>query len=68
METNALKTYEEKQAAIKKLLKQIDHGLEKHDRERTEAINWGHVGDLTYIEEQLQQVKDMLYRTGEFAK
>ncbi|MBS4062728.1 MAG: hypothetical protein KG029_20200 [Bacteroidetes bacterium] len=69
MKTNdsALAKYEEKQAAIKKLLKQIEVGIEKSDRGRTEAVHWGHVGSLAHIEGQLQDIKDMLYQTGEYA-
>ena len=49
----SLKKYEEKQAEIKKLLKQIEAGLEKHDRTASGngGHHWGYVGDLSSIAE-----------------
>lgn len=67
---NALTEYEKKQIIIKKLLKQIEAGLEKHDRKASKqgGHHWGHVGDLDHIEEQLTEARDFLMGTGEFAK
>lgn len=67
---SSLKQYEEKQAEIKKLLKQIQAGLEKHDRKASGegGHNWGHVGDLNYIEEQLTEARDFLMGTGEYQR
>ncbi len=67
---NSLQKYEEKQAEIRKLLKQIEVGLEKHDRNASGhgGHHWGHVGDLTSIAATLQDVKDQLHHTGEYAE
>lgn len=67
---NSLQKYEEKQAAIKKLLKQIDTSLIVHDRMASGAggHHWGHVGDLTKIENELQDIRDCLMGVGEYAK
>ena len=63
----ALEAYEEKQAEIEKLIRQIKNGLLQHDRGCNPHHHWGHVGDLTSIAEQLQDIKDRLHRTGEYA-
>jgi len=67
----ALVEYEAKQAAIRKLLRQIEAGLEKHDRNASSkpgGHTWGHVGDLTSIIETLINLKDQLHGTGEYAE
>lgn len=67
---DALKEYEARQAEIKKLLKQIEVGLQKHDRKASSKAgghHWGHVGDLTSIAERLTDLRDMLHGTGEYA-
>ncbi len=68
-EPTALNEYETKQAEIRKLLKQIEVGLEKHDRAASGkgGHNWGHVGDLTNIANTLKDIKDRLHETGEYA-
>lgn len=67
-EKTALQAYEEKQAEIEKLLKQIEAGLLKHDRGCTPRHHWGHVGDLNKIVNELTDIRDRLHRTGEYAK
>ncbi len=69
-ETSAVKTYEDKQAEIRKLLKQIEAGLQKHDRSASGqgGINWGHVGDLTSIASTLTELKDRLHLSGEYSE
>ena len=64
----ALEAYEEKQAEIEKLLRQIKEGLLTHDRGCTPRHNWGHVGDLNTIVETLTDIKDRLHKTGEYKK
>lgn len=64
----ALEAYEEKQAEIEKLLKQIKEGLLTHDRNSIPRHNWGHVGDLTSIAETLTDIRDRLHGTGEYKK
>ena len=63
--------YEARQEEIKKLLKQIEAGLEKHDRNTSSqpgGAHWGHVVDLTSIADTLRDLKDRLHDTGEYAK
>lgn len=66
-----LKEYEAKQAAIRRLLREIEVGLEKHDRKastRPGGHHWGHVGDLGSIIATLIDIKDQLHCTGEYAE
>jgi len=67
---DSLKEYETKQKEIRKLLKQIEVGLEKHDRNASGqgGHHWGHVGDLASIVETLTNLKDQLHKTGEYAE
>jgi len=68
---DALKEYEKKQAQIRKLLKQIEAGLEKHDRKASSCRgghHWGHAGDLEYVVDRLTEVNDFLNQTGEYAE
>lgn len=70
IEDTALEAYEARQAEIQRLLKQIEDGLEKHDR-RASCIaghHWGHVGDLISIADTLQDLSDRLHLTGEYSK
>lgn len=67
---DSLKEYEAKQKEIRKLLKQIEAGLEKHDRNASSegGHHWGHVGDLASIASTLTEIKDRLHGTGEYAR
>jgi hypothetical protein len=67
---NSLQKYEEKQAEIRKLLKQIEVGLEKHDRKASGqgGHHWGHVGDLNQIVGELVDIRDRLHNKGEYAR
>jgi molecular chaperone GrpE (heat shock protein) len=67
-EKTALEAYEEKQAEIEKLLKQIKAGLLKHDRGCNPRHHWGHVGDLNEIESELRNIRNRLLREGEYAE
>ncbi len=70
MKTTALEEYEAKQDEIEKLLKQIKAGLQAHDRRASGqgGHHWGHVGDLTKIAGDLQDISDRLHGKGEYAK
>lgn len=37
------------------------------DASATKPVTWGHVGDATYLQEQLQDIEDRLFRCGEYA-
>lgn len=65
---DAVQKYDEKQAEIRKLLAQIEYGLEKNDRNRSEGITWGSVEYLAHIASELRDIKDSLHGTGEYAK
>lgn len=66
----SLEKYEEAQAEIGQLLKEIKAGLLAHDRNAsgTGGHNWGHVGDLQQIADELKEISDRLNHKGEYAK
>lgn len=64
----ALEAYEANQAKIQKLLQEIKAGLEAHDKNCHPRHHWGHVGDLTYIATELQEINNRLHRVGEYAE
>ena len=69
------KEYAHQKAAIEKLLREIQSGLEKHERNAGKfkldhykiGLHWGHVGDLTSIADKLKDIRDCLHGTGEYA-
>ena len=65
----SLEKYEEKQAEIEKLLREIKAGLQVHDRNASGqgGHHWGHVGDLNRIVGELQDISDRLHGKGEYA-
>lgn len=67
---SSLQKYKEKQAEIKKLLKQIAMGLEAHDRRASGngGHHWGYVGDLNRIAGELTDIRDRLHSKGEYEK
>jgi hypothetical protein len=70
VKASSLKEYEAEQVRIKKLLKQIEVGLEKHDRKASGqgGHHWGHVGDLGHVASDLEELRDFLMGIGEYAK
>jgi hypothetical protein len=54
---------EEKQAEIKKLLKQINAALLDHDRQGSRergGHHWGYVGDLQHVAHELKMIHNFL--------
>jgi hypothetical protein len=39
----------------------------KERRSTTGRENWGHVGDMEYLCQQLREIEDRLYAKGEYA-
>ena len=56
--TDSLTKYKEEQERIAQLINQIQTKLDKHSRDA--KINWGHVGDLTYVLAQLNEIDEFL--------
>ena len=67
---NSLEEYEAEQARIKKLLKQIETSLVVHDHKASGqgGHHWGHVGDLRHVAGNLEELRDFMMGTGEYAK
>jgi hypothetical protein len=48
------------------LLESILQVVQNPDRIDAERCNWGHVGDIRSLNEQLRHLESLLCRTGEF--
>jgi hypothetical protein len=66
----SLEKYEEAQAEIEQLLKEIKAGLLVHDRNASGpgGHHWSHVGDLQQVAGELRDISDRLHHKGEYAK
>jgi len=49
------------------LLARITATVEAIPLEKAENANWGDVGDMNYLREQLREISDRLHREGEYA-
>ena len=69
-QAESLKEYEAAQARIQKTMKQIFTALQVHDKMASThgGHNWSHVGDLRQIEKELNDIRDRLMGTGEYAE
>ena len=56
-----------KKAQIDAILKRFAEASADHFNADPEAINWGHVGDISYIAEKLQEASDSLFQEGEYS-
>lgn len=63
----ALDAYVRKTAAIDALIRRLQGACDEHFFNGPEGVQWGHVGDLTAIEEGLQHICDQVFREGEYA-
>jgi hypothetical protein len=62
-------SYQAKLTEIKATMRKIEAGLDKHSKRQTgKPLNWGFVGDLFYILEELTEMSDFVNQTGEFEK
>jgi hypothetical protein len=66
----SLEKYEETQAEIEQLLKEIKAGLQVHDRTASGngGHHWGYVGDLRHIAGELRDISNRLHSKGEYEK
>ena len=63
----ALDAYMDHRTAALALVERIHDAIENHDDADVEGLNWGHVGDITETERQLQEIADRLFLEGEYA-
>ena len=63
----AAATYSDKVKTINTLLARIEEAVAADFFKAEREKHWGDVGDLAYIEEQLQRITDQIYKEGEFA-
>lgn len=73
---DAAARYGQHHAAIKELMKSIDHHVRNHrddahkhkDYRGKKGVHWGHVGDLAQVHSQLADIHDRLAQQGEYKK
>jgi hypothetical protein len=62
---DALCAYVAAQVAIAATLARIATALEAHqDAQPPEAIHWGHVGDLSHVQERLAEIESFINGNG----
>lgn len=59
-------TYISKVAHIDAMLKRLQTACDDHFSNNLDDIHWGHVGDVSAAEEQLQRLIDMVFKEGEY--
>lgn len=71
MKTNAKKqaidAYIRKVAHIEVMLRRLQGACDDHFYNNPDTIHWGHVGDVSGIEESLQRICDSVFKEGEHA-
>ena len=65
---SAARSYETRREEIDLLLGEIESGLDEHRPARPKLIQWGHVGDLEHIAQQLRNLADRLHNRGEYGR
>ncbi|MGE4312858.1 MAG: hypothetical protein AB7E85_01140 [Pseudobdellovibrionaceae bacterium] len=71
MKTNtkeqAIDAYIRKVAHIDAMLRRLQGACDDHFHNNPDDIHWGHVGDVSGIEESLQRICDSVFKEGEHA-
>lgn len=62
-----IESYVAKVSHIDAMLKRLQTACDDHFYNNPDDIHWGHVGDVSAIEEQLQRLSDMVFKEGEHA-
>ena len=65
--TSPIDTYLAKVAHIDAMLKRLQAACDDHFFNSPDDITWGHVGDVSGIEEKLKILSDMVFKEGEHA-
>jgi hypothetical protein len=63
----ALETYIQKVAHIDAMLRRLQSACDDHFFNHPDKIHWGHVGDVSGIEEALKHICDGVFKEGEHA-
>ena len=71
MKTNAkeqaVDAYVRNVATIDAMLRRLQEACDDHVSNSPDEIHWGHVGDVSYIEESLKHICDSVFKEGEHA-
>jgi len=63
---NAIDTYKEKTAEAEALASRILATVQSN-KKANKRIDWGHVGDMMQIANELKQISDRIHKEGELA-
>jgi hypothetical protein len=63
----AEQAYLEHHAAVTALLERLLTHYADHDDADAERLDWGHVGSIAHVHEELRQVADFVFGEGEHA-
>lgn len=63
----AIDAYIRKVAHIDAMLRRLQGACDDHFCNNPDEIHWGHVGDVSGIEESLQRICDSVFKEGEHA-
>ena len=64
---SAIEVYIKKVASIDAMLRRLQGACDDHFFNDPDGIHWGHVGDVSFIEESLKQINDSVFKEGERA-
>ena len=64
---HAIDAYICKVAHIDAMLRRLQGACDDHFYNNPDGIHWGHVGDVSGIEESLQRICDSVFKEGEHA-
>lgn len=59
--------YIAKSANVQAMLKRLSDAAADHFDTNPDEIHWGHVGDVSHIEEKLKTLCDIVFKEGEHA-
>lgn len=64
---NAAEIYIKRVSEIQEMLTKLKNTTEEFFERDPYLVNWGHVGDVNYIADQLREICDRVYKEGEHA-
>ena len=65
--TKSIERYNELCKSIKESLARLQQASEENFGIDTNIINWGHVGTMARIDNDIKAISDLVFRKGEYA-
>lgn len=67
-QTEVTEKYRAHVANVKAMLKRLGKAADKNFSTKDANLNWGHIGDICRIEEQVKELCDLIFKEGEYAE